>query len=197
MSETWTPKGKNEIKPRKFEGYRNYNGERRSSVKSGCCFNVKEGIKFKPRQGLDIVYHDADKEFPSTWIEIYNGNKPNIIIGVFYRHYQKISKTIFLDNLNMVLHNLRNSNKICLVEDDLKYDILKYEQNPVINEFLILMYSNFFQPYILEPTSVALNCRQSLIDKIYVNTYDKTIHSGNFLDKVTDHMPNFCIIKNA
>ena len=42
-----------------------------------------------------------------------------------------------------------------------------------------------------------LNSRPSLIDNIYINTYDKTIHSGNFLDKVKDHMPNFCIIEDT
>ena len=95
------------------------------------------------------------------------------------------------------MHSLRNNNKICLVAGDFNYDILKYEQDPIINELLNLMYSNFFQPCILEPTRAILNSRPSLIDNTYINTYDKTIHSGNFLDKVTDRMPNFCIIENT
>ena len=41
---------------------------------------------------------------------------------------------------------------------------------------------------------MVLNSRPSLIDNIYIDTYDKTNHSDNFLDKVKDHMPNFCII---
>ena len=52
------------------------------SIQSGCGFYVNEGIKFKPGKDLDIVYHDRDNEFQSTWIEILNANKPNIIIGV-------------------------------------------------------------------------------------------------------------------
>ena len=59
------------------------------------------------------------------------------------------------------------------------------------------MYSNFFQPYILEPARVVLNSWPGLIDNIYINAYDKTIHSGNFFDKVTDHMPNFCITEDT
>ena len=59
------------------------------------------------------------------------------------------------------------------------------------------MYSNFCQPCILEPTRVVVNSRPSLIDNIYTNTHDKTIHSGNLLDRVTDHMPNFCIIEDT
>ena len=56
------------------------------------------------------------------------------------------------------------------------------------------MYSIFFQPRIVEPTRVVLNSRPSLIGNIYINIYDKTIPSGNFLDKVTDPMPNYGII---
>ena len=92
--------------------------------------------------------------------------------------------------LKATLPSLRNSNKVCLVTGGFNYDILKYKHNPVINEFLNLMYSNFFQPCILEPTGVVLNSRPSLIDNIYINKYDKTIHSANFLDKGTDDMPN-------
>ena len=86
VSETWTTIGKSEVRPRKLEGYQNYHGNRGSSIKSGCGFYVKEGIKFKPRKDLDIAYHDTDNEFQSTWIEILNGNKPDIILGVYYRH---------------------------------------------------------------------------------------------------------------
>ena len=59
------------------------------------------------------------------------------------------------------------------------------------------MYSNLFQPCILEPTKVVLSSRPSLTDNIYTNTYDKKIHSGNSLDKVRDHMPNFCILEDT
>ena len=48
MSETWTPKGKGEVKPRKFEDYQNCHGNQGSSIKSGCGDYVKNGVKFKP-----------------------------------------------------------------------------------------------------------------------------------------------------
>ena len=102
-----------------------------------------------------------------------------------------------LGNLKTPLHSLRNNNKICLVAGDFNYDILQYEHNPVINEFLNFIYSIFFELRILEPLRVVLNSRPSLIDNIYINTYDITIHSGKFLNKVTDHIPNFCIIEDT
>ena len=95
VSETWPPLGKSEVKQRKLEGYQNYHGNRGSSIKSGFGLYVKEGIKFKPQNDLDIAYHDTDNEFQSTWIEILNGNNPNIIIDVYYRHPKKTQITNF------------------------------------------------------------------------------------------------------
>ena len=63
VSETWTPEGKSEVKPRKLEGYQKYHGNKWSSVKSGFGFYVKESIKFKPQKDLDIAYHHTDNEF--------------------------------------------------------------------------------------------------------------------------------------
>ena len=113
MYETWTPKGKSEVKPKILGSYQNYPGKRASSIKSGCGFYVKEGIRFKPRKNLDIAYHDADNEFQSTWIEILNGNKPNIVIGVYCKHpspsppKKANSNNIFLKNLKATLHKLK------------------------------------------------------------------------------------------
>ena len=50
VSQKWTPKGRNEVNPRKLEAYQNYHGNRGSSVKSGCSFYVKKSIKLKPNQ---------------------------------------------------------------------------------------------------------------------------------------------------
>ena len=38
--------------------------------------------------------------------------------------------------------------------------------------------------------------RPSLLGNIFGNIYDKKIHCGNIIDKITDHLPNFVIIKN-
>ena len=58
------------------------------------------------------------------------------------------------------------------------------------------MYSNFFQPCILEPTRITSNNRLSLLNNIFKNTHDYEVYSGNIIDKISDNMPNFVIIKN-
>ena len=76
------------------------------------------------------------------------------------------------------------------------YDLLKYEYIEYINEFLNTMSSYFLQSCIIKPTRIVKYNRHSLVDSIFVNIYDKEIHSGNIADKIIDLLPNFVIIKN-
>ena len=57
------------------------------------------------------------------------------------------------------------------------------------------MASNFLQPCITEPTRIIQGNRPSIVDNIFTNIFDKELYSGNLLDKITDHLPNFLIIK--
>ena len=56
------------------------------------------------------------------------------------------------------------------------------------------MYSNFLRPCILEPTRIVANNRPSIINNIFIN--NKKIDSGNIINKVSDHMPNFILVKD-
>ena len=196
VSETWTPESKkNQEKPH-LEGYQPYRGIKGKTLKSGCGFYIRNDVKYKVRSDLNISYCDEDNEFQGYWIEILNDKKPNIIIGVYYRHPKKTSNNIFLDKLKENLGKIKNKNKTTIITGDFNYDILKFEFNKTIANFLNLMYSNFLQPTILEPTRIVSNNRPSLIDNIFINTYDKPIHSGNFINKISDHMPNFVIVRD-
>ena len=58
------------------------------------------------------------------------------------------------------------------------------------------MYSNFLRPCILEPRRIVAKNIPSPIDKTFINTIDKKIDSGNVIDKVSDHMTNFILVKD-
>ena len=75
---------------------------------------------------------------------------------------------------------------------DFNYDLLRHEQIPNVNEFLNTMYSNFLQPCIIQPTRALGKSRPTLIDNIFVNTYDKQLFAGNLLD----HLLNLLIIND-
>ena len=51
-----------------------------------------------------------------------------------------------------------------------------------------------FQPHILQPTRIT-DHSQTLIDNIFFNSLDHLTLSGNVIYDLTDHLPNFLIIK--
>ena len=79
---------------------------------------------------------------------------------------------------------------------DFNYNLLNHDKDPHIQEFIETMYSNSLQPTINKPTRVVNRQRPSLLDNIFTNAIDKDITAGNLTDKITDHMPNFIIMKN-
>ena len=89
-------------------------------------FHVREGIKFKPQNGLNLTFCDEYNESHCYWIEILNEKSPNILLGVYYRRSKKDSIDIFVEKLKDALTLLRNFNKITMINGDFNYDILKY-----------------------------------------------------------------------
>ena len=57
------------------------------------------------------------------------------------------------------------------------------------------MSSSFLQPCITKPKRIVTYKRSSLVDNFFFNLYDQTIFSGNLLNKITNHLHNFIIIK--
>ena len=58
------------------------------------------------------------------------------------------------------------------------------------------MLSNFLQPRILFPSRIVDNAKCSLVDNIFTNIIENDTISGNIIDKITDHMPNFLLLQN-
>ena len=58
------------------------------------------------------------------------------------------------------------------------------------------MYPSFFHPCITEPTSIVARNKPSLIDNIFINSCNRTLHAGNLFDKISDHLSNFLLIQN-
>ena len=57
------------------------------------------------------------------------------------------------------------------------------------------MFSNFLQPRVVYPTRIIDNAQPSLTDNIFSSCIDSDIISGNIIDKISDHMPNFLILQ--
>ena len=135
------------------------------STHGGTGFYVKNTFKFKRRVDLEIIPL-GPTDFESTFIEIIIPNKKNIVAGCIYRHP---SNLISIEEFNKkyldpILQKL-SSDKICTFMGDFKINLLKSEIHAGISFFYNTMLSNFFAPYILQPTR---SVSKSLIDNLFL-----------------------------
>ena len=194
LSETWSPEStKHTFQAGQLDHYQPYFGINGKTLKSGCGFYIHSKINFIPRTDLDRNYCDENNEFQCKWIEIINPKKTNIVIGVYYRHPKKTSTDKFNEMLNETLLSLKKSNKLCIISGDFNYNLLNHERHEATNNFISNLFSSSFIPVILEPTRVVSKNKPSLIDNIFINFSDKKNTSGNLIEKISDHMPNFII----
>ena len=120
--------------------------------------------------------------------------KKNLIIGCIYRHPSSdMPIDEFLDiYLEPTLLKISNENKICILAGDFNVDLLKIDTHSSSNKFYNSMLSNFFAPYILQPTRPV---SKTLIDNIFINTIDYNSISGNFKMQISDHLMQFTILE--
>ena len=82
-----------------------------------------------------------------------------------------------------------------ILTGDLNINLLNFDKNKEVNEFLDVLTSNWFTPQILGPTRFVEHNKPSLVDNIFVNFSDMHCTSGNIIEKITDHLPNFLLIE--
>ena len=195
LSETWhCEKNKHLFDPIKLDGYYAYEGQMGSSLKGGCGLYIRKGINYIPGSDLDNKIKNGNSEIEMKWVEIVEKNNCNKIIGVIYRHPNK--KDIdFIPKITEILQKLNQEKKYIILSDGFNYDLLTYTKNEKVNEFITNMYENMFQPCITQPTRIVEHQRPSIIDNIFINSNEEPI-SGNLIDRISDHFPNFILIKN-
>ena len=156
----------------------------------GTLLYISNSIAYKPRKGLNIY---KTHELESTFIEIFNPKKSNIILGVVYQH-----PTMDLDEsndnyVNKLLDNITRENKTTFLLGDFNIDLLKYESHTSTNEFLDSLSSNMILPYILRPTRITGHSK-TLTDNIFSNYISKETIFGNLTSTISDHLPQFFIM---
>ncbi|MCP4485566.1 MAG: endonuclease/exonuclease/phosphatase family protein, partial [Flavobacteriaceae bacterium] len=196
LSETWHDRNNDDrIKQLNIEGFHNYVGQIGTNSKGGCGFLVAEKLSFSVRSDLNKTYQDQSCEFEAFWIEVENKTKANSIFGVIYNH-PRSNTSAFLDYLQSVFTKINKENKLVFICGDFNLNLLKTDVLPNVDSFLNLMISNFFQPLILKPTRFNDRSAPTLIDNIFMNSLDPLTISGNLIDKVSDHLPNFVVFGN-
>ena len=143
---------------------------------------IANHLSYKCRNDLNIY---KKNELESTFIEIVNPKKSNILVGVIYRH----------PYLSKLLQNISKEQKSIFLLGDLNVNLLNYNEHNQTNEFLHFLASNSFVPLILQPTRI-ISHSNTLIDNIFSIFIDRDIISGNLTATISDHLPQFSIVPN-
>ena len=110
----------------------------------------------------------------STFIEIVNPRKSNIIVEVIYSHPSMGHAYFNCNYLNKLLENISKEQKSIFILGDFNVNLLNYNEHNEANGFLDSLAFNSFIPLILQPIR---NTRHfnTLIDNIFSNVIDPDI----------------------
>ena len=128
-------------------------------------------------------------------LKLSTQKKANIIVGVIYRHSSMDLTDFSCNYLNQLLDNISKEQKSIFVLGDFNVNLLNYNEHNQTNEFLDSLASNSFIPLILQPTRITSHSN-TLIDNIFSNVIDPDIILGNLTATISDHLPQFAIIRN-
>ena len=196
LSETWSirKKSKNNFS---LSGYHSLEELPGSTQNSGCGVYIKENLNFKKRNDLTYVSKTKDEEFQALWVEILNKKKKNILLCVVYRHPKSKRNELFSNYLKEKTQTVLHEKKELIIVGDFNMNFLQYDKDQTINEFIDITLQNCLKPYILLPTFFKPNQKPSLIDNILYSGVSDDCISGNFECPISDHLPNFILIKKV
>ena len=119
------------------------------STARGTLLYIANHLSYKPRNDLNIY---KKSELESTFVEIINPKKSNIIVGVIYRH-PSMDVTDFNQNyLNGLLDKISKEEKNIFLLGDFNINLLNYNEHRPTNDFLDSLASSSLLPYILQLT---------------------------------------------
>ena len=159
----------------------------------GTLLYIANHLSYKCHNDLNIY---KKNELESTFIEIVNPKKSNILVGVIYRHPSMDLADFNCNYLNKLLENISKEQKSIFLLGDFNVNLLNYNEHNQTNEFLDSLASNSFIPLILQPTRITSHSN-TLPDNIFSNVIDPGIISGNLTATISDHLLQFSIIPNV
>ena len=151
---------------------------------------IKDSLTFEPRNDLQ----SCTNEFETVWVEIENTNDKNFLICCVYRHPNSN-----IDSLTVHFQNVLSkltSNKSLFVMGDFNINLLDYASHTPTCDFVNNFLSYSLLPCIHHPTRISEH-KASIIDNIYTNANNANITCGNILMQITDHFPQFMVLKNS
>ena len=142
----------------------------------------------------------SEKQLESSFIEILNSGKKNIVIGCIYRH-PSMNLNEFNDQyISKLLEKLSKENKKVFLMGNFNANLMNVDSNSSISNFFEIFSSHLFVPHVIFPTRVVQNkikntTTKTLIDNIFSNSVNyHEGYSGNITFSISDHLAQFLII---
>ena len=194
LSETWYKEDDSNLVD--ISNYTMVSVPRRGRKSGGVALYVYSSLSFKPRKDLSLIQpgnhgNNVIDHSESVFIEIISPNSSNIIVGNIYRAH-RTDVDLFNNDLSNCLDHIVSENKNCYISGDFNLDILSYNSDPKITNFVNNFYANNMFPLIDRPTRITANSA-TILDNIFTNVLTKKINSGVCVTDITDHYPIFQI----
>ena len=174
-----------------LENYTSINQVRKHGRGGGICVFIHNSLTFKLRSDLGA----NSNEIESLVIEIINKNIKTVVINEQYRQPAgdfKQYKTYLANYFN----KMKNSNKAIYIVGDTNLNLIDYDTNIKVKNYLNLLFQKNFIPVINKPTRVSRN-NATIIDHIKTNNFlNNYMHSGIITADFSDHFPIFLISKD-
>ena len=188
ITETWC--SDNSMNHNLFEipEHKNIHQVRRAGKSGGIAVFFHESLTFNIRHDLSV--NDADIE--ALCVEIINSKSKNILIKTQYRRPAG-NFNEFEAYLNTFLANCKTTDKTCFLVGDLNLNLIDYQSNAKVRNFVNLIFQHSLVPILNKPTRVTKN-NATLIDYIITNSFtDQENLTGILKRDISDHFPLFNI----
>jgi hypothetical protein len=143
----------------------------------------------------DDLSYQSENGYESTFIEISQTRRKNIICGCIYKHPNLPPDQFFEECLLKILDKITKEDKLITLMGDFNLNLLNYDTAKCSSDFYDIVTSHNLQPLILQPSRVTLRS-QMLIDNILTNNVKYDSVSGNLTCSISDHFAQFTIFTN-
>ena len=116
-----------------------------------------------------------------------------MIIGCIYHHPSMELSEFNNHFLSVLLEKISKEKEMIVLLGHSNADLLKYDHDDEVANFLDAMYSKLLFPNFSSPTRTT-STSAALIDNIFTNNYDNVFTSGNLVTTLSDHLPQIWIV---
>ncbi|XP_057308206.1 uncharacterized protein LOC130646085 [Hydractinia symbiolongicarpus] len=162
--------------------------------KGGALLYVSNHLQFIERLDLDTLAYKSS-ELESKFIEIIQAKDKNMIVGCIYGHPSMSVDEFNNQFLMPLLEKASSENKPIFLLGDFNIDLLMSESVKEVSDYINITSQFNLMPHIILPTRVT-ESTSTIIDNIYFNSAKWDTLSGNIINSISDHFPQFLVLRD-